>query len=33
MSAEAPLFQALKGMKEQQSATFNGRNWKINKIY
>ena len=33
MSAEAPLFQVLKGMKEQQSATFNGRNWKINKIY
>jgi hypothetical protein len=33
MSAEAPLFQALKGMKEQQTATFNGRNWIINKIH
>jgi hypothetical protein len=33
LSHEAPLFQALKGKKEQESALFNGRNWKINKIY
>jgi hypothetical protein len=33
MSSDAPLFQALKGKKEQESAQFNGRNWKINKIY
>ena len=33
LSTEAPLYQALKGKKEQESAVFNGRNWKINKIY
>lgn len=33
LSQEAPLFQALKGKKEHESAQFNGRNWKINKIY
>ena len=33
LSTEAPLYQALKGKKEQESAVFNGRNWKVNKIY
>ena len=33
LSPEAPLFLALKGKKEQESALFNGKNWKINKIY
>jgi hypothetical protein len=32
MSSDAPLFQALKGKKEQESVQFNGSNWKINKI-
>jgi hypothetical protein len=33
LSPEAPLYKALKGKKEQESTLFNGRNWKINKIY
>ncbi|MEY5001146.1 MAG: hypothetical protein RLZZ211_1182 [Bacteroidota bacterium] len=33
MSSDAPLFQALKGKKEQESVQFNGRNWKINTLY
>jgi hypothetical protein len=33
LSPEAPLFLALKGKKEQECALFNGKNWKINKIY
>jgi hypothetical protein len=33
LSPEAPLYQAIKGKKEQQIAVFNGRNWKINKVY
>jgi hypothetical protein len=33
MSSDAPLFQALKGKKVQDSTLFNGRDWKINKIY
>ena len=33
MSSDAPLFQALKGKKVQNSTLFNGRDWKINKIY
>jgi transcription elongation GreA/GreB family factor len=33
LSTEAPIYQALKGKKVQESAVFNGRNWKINKIY
>ena len=33
MSTDAPLFQALKGKKEQEEAVFNGRKWIINKIY
>ena len=33
MSSDAPLFQALKGKKVQKSTLFNGRDWKINKIY
>jgi hypothetical protein len=33
MSTDAPLFQALKGKKEQEEAAFNGRKWIINKIH
>jgi multidrug efflux pump subunit AcrA (membrane-fusion protein) len=33
MSTEAPLFQALKGKKELETAEFNGRIWKINQVF
>jgi hypothetical protein len=33
MSTDAPLFEALKGKKENERAVFNGRNWIINKIH
>ncbi len=33
LSAEAPLFEALRGKKQNQSVLFNGRLWTVNQVY